>query len=226
MEIRKGFYDLCVPYNQKDLSGTLENLYECKNLETYPMKLAVIEPFLTNLSDGYRTVAIDEIFDHTKLAARTSEIFPEPSNLDELRAKFQNRLQILNRLTIIYCEPAIALAMRTSLNLRKFHVVAGAATNEFSLQHCCSTFDGDIITLNPDDTKMILVSHKFYQQATRRGMFFELKYAPAICDSKQRKDMITAGQNLVANRRANNVVISGGILNSFQARSPYDIANL
>lgn len=39
MEIRKGFYDLCVPYNQKDLSGTLENLYECKNLQIHPINI-------------------------------------------------------------------------------------------------------------------------------------------------------------------------------------------
>lgn len=177
-------------------------------------------------TDGYRTVAIEEVFNHTMVKTRSSSIFPEPTDLSTLRARFKNRLQILNRITIIFEDVSLGHDMKNSLQLKQYHVIAGAPINEAALQFGCTAFAGDLITINPDDTKLLMISHKFYSMATRRGIFFELKYAPAIRDSNQRKDMITIGQNLVANRKGSFIVISSGALQRFQVRSPYDIANL
>lgn len=226
MEIRKGFYDLSVPL-ANGLAETLEELHTCKSNENIlNQSLNNGIAFLCSLSDGYRTVAIDEVFNHKKIGKKSSDIFPEPHDLTELRKQFEGRLQILNRLTIIFTDPDVAHDMKISLKLKQYHVIAAAPINESALQFACSTFAGDIITLNPDDTKFIMVSHKFFQMAARRGMHFELKYAPAIRDSNQLKDMITAGQNYVSHRKGGIVVISSGALSRFQVRSPYDIANL
>lgn len=121
-------------------------------------------------------------------------------------------------------------AMNTSANLRAYHLVAGAPKTEAAMQHCCSTFGGDIIARcaigDGDGYKMLHISHKYFQLAQRRGMFFELKYAPAIVDSNVRRDVLTIGYQYASQRKAQNVVISSGALGKFQVRGPYDIANL
>lgn len=73
---------------------------------------------------------------------------------------------------------------------------------------------------------MIHVSHKFFTLALRRGLCFEIKYAPAIVDSNQRKDMLTIGHQYASQRKASNVIISSGATGKFLVRGPYDIANL
>lgn len=177
-------------------------------------------------SVGYRTVAIEQIFDHIKALRKTNEVFPEPIDLTELRRKFDKKLHILNRLTIVYAQQVVSHDMNTSLNLKKFHLVAALPTNEGALQHACSTFVGDIIGMALEDAKYCLIGHKYYQMAARRGIYFEIQYAPIIRDSNQRKDTIIVAQNLVSHRKAKSIVITGGALNAFQVRGPYDIANL
>lgn len=181
---------------------------------------------LCTFSVGYRTVAIEQIFDHTKAVRKTNEVFPEPFDLSELRKKFDQKLHILSRLTIMYAQQVVSHDMNTSLNLKKFHLVAALPMNEGALQHACSTFVGDIIAMVVEDSKYCLIGHKYYQMAARRGMHFEIQYAPAIRDSNQRKDTIVVAQNLVSHRKAKCIVITSGALNAFQVRSPYDIANL
>lgn len=181
---------------------------------------------LSTFSVGYRTIAIEQIFDHTKVTRKTNEVFPEPIELSNLREKFHQKLLILNRLTIVYAQQVVSHDMNTSLNLKKFHLVAALPTNEGALQHACSTFAGDIIGMVLEDAKYCLIGHKYYQMAARRGIYFEIQYAPAIRDSNQRKDTIIIAQNLVSHRKAKCIAITSGALNAFQVRGPYDIANL
>jgi len=57
-------------------------------------------------------------------------------------------------------------------------------------------------------------------------MFFEIKYAPAIADSNNRKDMIKVAQNYCTKGKSKNVIFSSGAFHEFQLRGPYDVANL
>lgn len=186
----------------------------------------IINKFKFLFAVGYRTIAVEQKFDHTKIKRKTNEIFPEPIDLSTMRAKFNKKLSILNRLTIVYAAQVINHDMNISLNLKKFHLIAGLPTNEVAMQHACSTFPGELISLVLDDVKHSLIGHKYFQMAARRGIFFELQYAPAIRDSNCRKDVITIAQNLVSHRKAKHIVISSGATNSFEVRSPYDISNL
>ena len=63
------------------------------------------------LPDGYRTVAIDQPFDHTTETKKSSDLFPAPVPLDEFRDKFKNKLKILNRITITYSDSVVNHAM-------------------------------------------------------------------------------------------------------------------
>lgn len=166
------------------------------------------------------------MFDHTKFVRKTNEIFPEPIDLSGLRKKFNQKLKILNRITIIYTQQVITHDINISLNIKKFHLVAGLPQSDQAFQHACSTFPGDLIAMGAIDVKHSLASHKFFQMAARRGIYFELQYSPVIRDSNCRKDTIVMAQNLISHRKGKCIVISSGAQNSFEVRSPYDIANL
>lgn len=62
---------------------------------------------------GYKTIAIEQCFDHSKKenVKRSSDIFPEPVNIKWVIEEFKNKLKILQRLTIIYMDVAVAHAM-------------------------------------------------------------------------------------------------------------------
>lgn len=62
---------------------------------------------------GYKTIAIEQLFDHSKKEniKRASDLFPEPVNIKWLQDEFKNKLKILQRLTIVYIDVAVAHAM-------------------------------------------------------------------------------------------------------------------
>lgn len=69
--------------------------------------------FIILLPVGYKTIAIDQSFDHSRkeAAKRGSEMFPEPHKVDHLRKEFVNKLRILQRITILYVDVNVAHAM-------------------------------------------------------------------------------------------------------------------
>ncbi|XP_064540948.1 ribonuclease P protein subunit p30 [Drosophila montana] len=208
MEQTKRFYDFCIPYNKDDkiMRAILNELVEL----------------------GYKTIAIDQSFDHSKKEAgkRGSEVFPEPHGIDHLRKEFADKIRILQRITILYVDANVAHAMSVSLNLRKFNLIAGQPKTDAALTHCCTSFNGDIITFDPAAGSRLLVQRKPYLIAVRRGIYFELKYAPAIADSNNRKDMIKVAQNYCTKGKSRNIIFSSGAAHEFQLRGPYDVANL
>eukprot|EP00099_Drosophila_melanogaster_P007150 NP_001259808.1 RNaseP protein p30, isoform B [Drosophila melanogaster] len=208
MEQTRPFYDFSIPYNKDD---------------------SVLRALLNELVEtGYKTVAIDQSFDHSKKdpGKRGSEMFPEPHKIEHLRKEFQDKLRILQRITILYVDVNVAHAMSVSHNLRKFNLIAGQPKTDAALTHCCTAFNGDLITFDPVAGSRLLVNRKAYQVAVRRGMFFEIKYAPSICDSNNRKDMIKIAQNYCTKGKSKNVIFSSGAAHEFQLRGPYDVANL
>ena len=94
------------------------------------------------------------------------------------------------------------------------------------MKHCCSTFNGDIITNNLEDNNIVLIQHKYYHLAVRRGMSFEMKYGPALVNSNVLRSTFTVGQMLTSQRGQKNIIISSGITNAFHTRGPYDVSNL
>lgn len=93
MEQTKRFYDFCIPYqnDEKVLRATLDELVDL----------------------GYKTIAIDQSFDHSKKEAgkRGSEMFPEPHAMEHLHKEYADKLRILQRITIIYVDVNVAHAM-------------------------------------------------------------------------------------------------------------------
>ncbi|XP_005184935.1 ribonuclease P protein subunit p30 [Musca domestica] len=208
MEETKGFYDFCVPYNKDE---------------------KLLRAICNELVDlGYKTIAIEQVFDHSKKenVKRASDIFPEPINLKWLQDEFKNKLKILQRLTIIYMDVAVAHAMGNSMNLKKFNLVAGQPKTDAALTHCCTTFNGDLVTFDAQAGARLYVNRKAYQVAVKRGIFFEIKYSPLIVDTNFRKDIIKIAHNYFVRGKSKSIIISSGATNPFELRGPYDVANL
>ncbi|XP_055640390.1 ribonuclease P protein subunit p30 [Toxorhynchites rutilus septentrionalis] len=206
MNKHTGFSDLCVPYTEssKDLLGTLTELIEL----------------------GYKNVAIEQVYDHINYSGdKKNDPIPAAVDLSVLNKQFKGRLRLLNRLTIIYADASVTLSTNRSANLRKFNVVAVIPTTEDAFQHACQTMHCDIISYN-SDTVRNKMSRKYYFLAVSRNIMFELKYAPAIVSSIDRKDTINRAHRYHSYGKSNNVVITSEARNRFQVRGPYDIANL
>ncbi|XP_029727621.1 ribonuclease P protein subunit p30 [Aedes albopictus] len=199
-----GFSDLCVPYNSstKELLGILKELDEL----------------------GFKNVAIEQIYNHDNCDKKGDPI-PAPVDLKTLSKELSGRLRLLNRLTIVYTEGNVTLITTRSAKLRGYHLVAVVPITEDAFQHACQTMSCDIISYN-SDTVRIKMSRKFYFVAVNRNIMFEIKYAPAIVNSNDRKDIINRAHKYHSYGKSKNVIISSEARDRFQVRGPYDIANL
>uniref|UniRef100_A0ABK9MJZ5 Uncharacterized protein n=1 Tax=Glossina morsitans morsitans TaxID=37546 RepID=A0ABK9MJZ5_GLOMM len=206
MEETKEFYDFCIPFNEDKV--LLKEVCE---------KLVVL---------GYKTIAIELFFDHSNREniKCLGDVFPKPHDLLWLETFFQNKLKILQRITICYADALVTHAMTNSINLRKFHIIAGQPKNEAALAHCCTSFNGDLLTF--DASNHIYVSRKAYQLAVKRGLFFEIKYSPCITNTAVRKDLVKIAHNYFIKGKSKNIIISSGANNIFELRGPQDVTNL
>lgn len=62
---------------------------------------------------GYKTIAIELFFDHSNREniKRLGDVFPKPHDLLWLETFFQNKLKILQRITICYADALVTHAM-------------------------------------------------------------------------------------------------------------------
>lgn len=171
-------------------------------------------------------MAIEQTIYHEKLiTGKNKDPIPEPINLDDLTTKTNRKLRLFNRLTIAYSDPSISFITAKSLNYKKYHLVAALPLTEAALQHSCQSFQSDIITYNTNTIKFRL-SRKIYYVAIKRNMFFEIKYAPVILNSQERRATITRSQQYHMVGKSKSIIISSEAKNKFQLRGVYDIANL
>lgn len=175
---------------------------------------------------GYQNAAIEQTIYHDKLiTGKNKDPIPEPINLDELIAKTNKKLRLFNRLTIAYSDPSITFITAKSLNYKKYHLVAALPLTDAALQHSCQSFQGDIVTYNSQTIKFRL-SRKIYYVAIKRNMFFEIKYAPVILNSLERRATITRSQQYHMVGKSKSIILSSEAKNRFQLRGVYDVANL
>lgn len=171
-------------------------------------------------------MAIEQTYKHENVNMKSgADPIPQPVKLDELNVLTNKKLNLYNRLTIIYSDPSISHVIGRSQNFKKYQIIAALPISESALQHACQTFQGDIITYDAD-TIRVRLSRKFYYLAIRRNMFFEIKYSPCIVDSNDRRATITRAQQYHMIGKSKAIIISSAATDSFHIRSPYDIASL
>uniref|UniRef100_A0A182MBG5 Uncharacterized protein n=1 Tax=Anopheles culicifacies TaxID=139723 RepID=A0A182MBG5_9DIPT len=202
-----GFSDLCIP----------------------EARAADLEPIIREAIElGYRNVAIEQIINVTKDegASNKHDVVPKPYSLTELKASFGGKIRLLNRLTVIFSDASVSLVLNRSNNIRSYNLIAALPTDETSYQYACQTMVCDIVTYDSSSTTRMRMSRKFHYLAVDRNIAFELKYAPAIVNSSERKSTINRAHRYHSFGKSKNVIISSEARNPFQLRSPYDVANL
>uniref|UniRef100_A0A336LWP6 CSON006410 protein n=1 Tax=Culicoides sonorensis TaxID=179676 RepID=A0A336LWP6_CULSO len=206
MEPITGFCDLCIS-NYKDLKEVTLMLRDLVEL-------------------GYRNVAIEQIYNDTTTDTKTKKFDPIPPPLDmKLFEEFKGKLRIFNRITIIFSENSVSLVTNKSQNLRKYHLFAVVPTTDNALIYACQAMNCDLISYN-SETIRVKIARKHYFEACSRNIYFEIKYAPCIVDSNDRKSTISKAQKYKALGKSRNIIMSSGATERFQLRSPYDVAHL
>lgn len=109
--------------------------------------------------------------------------------------------------------------------MKKYHIIAAIPTTENAFQYACQNFNCDLISYNSDTIRLKIV-RAHYLQAVTRNIYFEIKYAPAIIDSGERKSTIMRSHKYRDLGKSRNILLSSGAMEKFQLRSPYDVANL
>ncbi|XP_053696047.1 ribonuclease P protein subunit p30 [Sabethes cyaneus] len=201
-----GFCDLCIPLSSsnKDMLETLKELQEL----------------------GYKNVAIEQIYDHiNNPGEKNNDPIPAAADLSQFSKSLKGHLRLLNRLTIIYAEASVTLITNRSANMRQYNLVSVIPATEDAFQHACQTMPCDIISYNLDTVRGKL-SRKYYFLAVSRNIMFEIKYAPAIASSNDRKGTISRAHRYHSYGKSKNVIISSEARHRFQVRGPYDVANL
>jgi ribonuclease P/MRP protein subunit RPP1 len=62
--------------------------------------------------------------------------------------------------------------------------------------------------------------------AITRGMYFEIRYAPAIRDQNSRKNLIANAMALVKVTKGKNLILTSEAAAALEIRAPHDIVNL
>lgn len=153
------------------------------------------------------------------------ETLPEPVDLKQFSDKINGKLNLFNRLTVIYSDPSVSHACNRSAVIKKYHIIAALPTTESAFQHSCQTFQGDLITYNISSIRTRF-SRKFYYMAIRRNIFFEIKYTPTILDANERRATIAKAQQYHMIGKSKGIIISSGATDRFHIRSAYDVACL
>eukprot|EP01130_Rhizamoeba_saxonica_P010680 TRINITY_DN4403_c0_g1_i1.p1 TRINITY_DN4403_c0_g1~~TRINITY_DN4403_c0_g1_i1.p1 ORF type:complete len:147 (-),score=26.11 TRINITY_DN4403_c0_g1_i1:22-462(-) len=91
---------------------------------------------------------------------------------------------------------------------------------------CCRDITCDIITLDLSKKLPFKFRVKNINTAINRGLYFEIKYSPALTDRFAKRNVIASAQDLVTASRAKNIIISSGCTNPMYLRGPYDVINL
>lgn len=157
MEKTHPFYDLCIPYqkDEKALREIIKEAISCKIIIHLCICLCfLLIYYICLMLVGYKTIAIEQVFDHSRRDAtkRVPDIFPSPVALKSLEDEFKNQVKILQRLTILYVDVSVAHAMvnkfrisyihtilnciifqTNSLNLKKYNLVAGQPKTDAAL---------------------------------------------------------------------------------------------
>ncbi|XP_075745865.1 ribonuclease P protein subunit Rpp30 isoform X3 [Rhipicephalus microplus] len=163
-------------------------------------KANVIKKIKTAFQLGFDVVALNVVIGAEHLAAKNK--IPEPPQYSLAHPDLQpltprnRRLKILTRLTANLTDSAESHRLFQSPVAKKYDILAISVTQE----------------------KMF--------QATGRGLFFEIQYAPCIRDENSLLNTIANCQTLTHAGKGKGVIITSGAWMPQELRGPKDAANL
>lgn len=140
----------------------------------------------------------------------------------------QPTLSQLTRLTLATEDPSAASQAFTGTHpaAASYDLLAVQPLSERVLQQACTSLEVDIITFDLAKRLPFRLKSGPLQAAIKRGIFFEILYAPALREETARRNVFTNALALTRATRGKGVIISSGARSAFELRGPYDVINL
>ncbi|KAG1665407.1 hypothetical protein FOA52_015817 [Chlamydomonas sp. UWO 241] len=134
-------------------------------------------------------------------------------------------LTLLSRLAVSAGGPIPVTAWAEAV--RGYDVVSVAPTSEAVFQQACSSLDVDIITVDISQPRLpFKLSPQLLAAASKRGVVFELQYAPTLRNQTTRRASVANGTALVRALRGHSLVVSSGADAEAELRSPAEVVHL
>ena len=170
---------------------------------------------------GYNVVALN----HTitgKLPAEVTNAIPSP-----LPFPPPSSLTLLRRCTISLSDPA--QNARLASLAAAYDLLALRPLTEKSLGQACHDLECDIISIDLSIRYPFYFKHKMVADAVKRGIKFEICYAPgilAVDGGQGRRNLISNATGLIRATRGRGLIISSEARKVLALRGPSDVVNL
>lgn len=170
---------------------------------------------------GYNVVALNHSITG-KLPAGITNAIPSP-----LPFNAPASLTILRRCTISLSDPA--QNARLASLAAAYDLLALRPLTEKSLGQACHDLECDIISIDLGIRYPFYFKHKMVADAVKRGIKFEICYAPAILANdggQARKNLISNATGLIRATRGRGLLVSSEAKRALALRGPSDVINL
>ncbi|CAG9466386.1 unnamed protein product [Pedinophyceae sp. YPF-701] len=173
---------------------------------------------------GYRGAALAETVTAAPGAHRTPP--NTAARIDTLRASCPPDLTVHSRLDVVVEDMSSAQAIVAGPAAASFDVLAARPTTDRLLQQCCASLDVDVISLDLAQRSVPKLRPKDAAEAVRRGVRFEICYAPALRSQVARRNVFVNSRLLVRAAGSRGVVLSSGAASAMDVRAPHDVVNM
>ncbi|KAL3147192.1 hypothetical protein ABBQ32_002693 [Trebouxia sp. C0010 RCD-2024] len=107
-----------------------------------------------------------------------------------------------------------------------YDLLAVQPTSERVLQQACTSLEVDIIAFDLAKRLPFRFKPGPLQLALKRGLFFEICYAPALREETARRNLFANALALARATGGKGIIISSGARSAFELRGPYDVINM
>ncbi|TYZ65604.1 hypothetical protein PybrP1_010514 [[Pythium] brassicae (nom. inval.)] len=135
-------------------------------------------------------------------------------------------VQQLKRVTLKVDDVNGAMAIDSSAAVKSFDIVAAEATSPKVFQFLCEQANVDVITFDITNRMPFQLKRPWVDAAIKRGVFFEIMYAPSLSDSAGRRYFFSNASNLVRVTGGRHLLLSSGATRDILLRAPYDVINI
>ena len=170
---------------------------------------------------GYNIVALNHIITG-KLPAEITNAIPSPLPFNP-----PSSLTLLRRCTISLSDPAQNARLATLA--AAYDLLALRPLTEKSLGQACHDLECDIISIDLSIRYPFYFKHKMVSDAVKRGIKFEICYAPgilAVDGGQARRNLISNATGLIRATRGHGLIISSEARKILAVRGPSDVVNL
>lgn len=134
---------------------------------------------------------------------------------------------VLSRITITIEDlvQAQSLSANRSL-LDTYDLVAVTPTTERTFQQACLSLSVDIIALDLSKKLAFKLKPAWLHVAVKRGVVFEVTYAPALREPSARRHVFSNAMGLVRQLRGKGVILSSGSRDRHELRSTHELVHM